>query len=276
MNRLIPTLMALAAAWPAAAGETVNQQVEAAADGEVVIEIVRGMVSVEGWDQNSVSVVGTRDDESDEFSVEREGNVITIEDDVHSMRFSRGKGTDIAVKVPRRNSVKLSVISADIELRDLSGDVRAESVSGNIGATNAGGDARMESVSGNIKVFTAARRVDAESVSGDIEIDNSAALSRADLSTVSGNLTLRSALDPEADVELESVSGDVTLNFRGEVNARISAETGPGGEIENGLSAAKPDEERYTGAESLEMKVGNGGADVDASVISGTIRFTKE
>ena len=77
-------------------------------------------------------------------------------------------------------------------------------------------------------------------------------------------------------MELESVSGDLTLVFRGEVSARISAETGPGGDIENGLSMDKPEKERYVGSETLDIKVGNGGADIDASLISGTIRFARE
>ena len=57
---------------------------------------------------------------------------------------------------------------------------------------------------------------------------------------------------------------------------RFNLKTGPGGDIENGLSDLRPDRERYTGAESLELRLGQGGADVDASVISGTITIRRQ
>lgn len=94
------------------AGEPVNLSLDADAKGEVSIEVVRGEVTVIGWDQNKVSVEGTRDDKSERFVFERQGNTIRIEDDVPN-NLNRGEGTKITVKIPRGNNLRVDLVSAD-------------------------------------------------------------------------------------------------------------------------------------------------------------------
>jgi DUF4097 and DUF4098 domain-containing protein YvlB len=297
MNKLLLSLVALALlpvlSSSADAGEAINKSLDADAKGEVLIEVVRGEVTVIGWEQNKVSVEGTRDDKSERFIFERNGNTIRIEDDVPN-NLNRGEGTKITVKVPRGNSVNVSLVSADLSARDIAGrsdlgtvsgnmkldklghEVDAESVSGNIELRGAGKDVAIETVSGDIYAHITADRLHAESVSGNVKLRNEGALKRGDFSSVSGDVSIESAISNETDVEMESVSGNLELLARGEVNARIEAETGPGGDIINELTNDAVEEAEFTGAESLDIKVGNGGGRIQASVVSGEIAFRKK
>lgn len=297
MNKRIPSLIALAvlpllgsAAW---AGEAINKSLDADSKGDVSIEVVRGEVTVIGWDQNKVSVEGTRDDKSERFVFERQGNLIRIEDDVPN-NLNRGEGTRITVKVPRGNNLRVDLVSADLKVNDVAGssklasvsgnlkleklghEVDAESVSGDIELRGAGKDVSVETVSGNIYAHITADRLQAESISGDVRLRNEGVLKRGDFSSVSGDVSIESAITEDTDIELESVSGNLELIARGEVNARIEAETGPGGDIINQLTNDAVEEAEFTGAESLDIKVGNGGGRIQASVVSGEIAFRKK
>lgn len=285
---LLPVLSTVASA-----GEPVNLSLDADAKGEVSIEVVRGDVTVIGWEQNKVSVEGTRDDKSERFVFERQGNTIRIEDEVPN-NLNRGEGTKITVKIPRGNNLRVDLVSADLSVRDVAGrsdlasvsgnlkldklghEVDAESVSGDIELRGAGRDVSVESVSGNIYAHVTADRLRAESVSGDVKLLNEGSLKRGEFSSVSGDVRIESAITADTDIELESVSGNIELTARGEVNARIEAETGPGGDIVNQLTNDAPDEAEFTGAESLDIKVGNGGGRIQASVVSGEIAFRKK
>ena len=277
MQRHITLVLLALLAAPVAAGERVDQRIDAAADGEVNIEVVRGKVRVLGWDENAVSVEGTLDDESEEFTFEREGRVITIEDDVRSSRGfgGRGRGTDITVRIPRKNSLDVSVVAVDLEVSDLAGRISADVVSGSLKVEKVTGELRLENVSGNIVVSAASDRIEAETVSGEVRVTNGKPLSRGLMSAVSGSVTVETALADRADLELESISGEIELLLTGDINARIDAETGPGGDIRNELTDEEPRRERYVGSESLELRLGNGSAEVSASVISGEIILRK-
>ena len=297
MRKVVLSLLALAVlpvlSGGALAGEPVNLSLDADAKGEVSIEVVRGEVTIVGWDQNKVAVEGTRDDKSVRFIFERQGNTIRIEDDVPN-NLNRGEGTKITVKLPRGNNLRVELVSADLSVRDVAGrsdlasvsgnlkleklghEVDASSVSGDIELRGAGKDVEVETVSGDVYAHVTAERLAAESVSGDVKVRNEGTLMRGDFSSVSGNVSIESAVSADIDIEMESVSGNIELIARGDVNARIEAETGPGGDIVNQLTNDAPDEAEFTGAESLEIKIGNGSGRIQASVVSGEIAFRKK
>lgn len=88
-------------------------------------------------------------------------------------------------------------------------DTAIKVVSGDVRVTNVKGELRAESISGNVFASGAARLVLAKSVSGNVDVTDAASESALSVSTVSGNLTGR-GLKARA-LELSSVSGDVIL-----------------------------------------------------------------
>ena len=244
-------------ALPVAARDTIDRQLEADPTSEVSISVTNGTIKIVGWDEPKVSVQGTRNGEAGEFSVDRDGRSIDIDDSAYDHDGPAAE-SNLTIQVPRGSSVDVDIISGRVEVQGINGEIE-------VGA-----------VSGDVNVVADSPRISLESVSGDVTVSNAGALTRGSFTSVSGDVVVDGALAEGADLELESVSGDITLSVRGELNARIDVETGPGGAIRNGLSADKPEREHYSGSETLSLRLGPGSADVRASVVTGSVTLEKK
>jgi DUF4097 and DUF4098 domain-containing protein YvlB len=89
-------------------------------------------------------------------------------------------------------------------MRDVTGDIHANSVSGNV---------RVENVTG---------RVSASSVSGNVNVDVTRLEGISDMkfSSVSGNVTVRLPSDLSADIEMSTLSGSLKTDFPIEVREK--------------------------------------------------------
>jgi DUF4097 and DUF4098 domain-containing protein YvlB len=269
------------------AGERIDRSLDVGASGEVVIDVRRGSVTVEGTSEQKVSVAGTRDDSSTAFVFERDGDVVRIEDRVPD--HTRGQGTEIVVRVPSKHEVRANLVSADLDVTDVAGRVRLSTVSGHIEGGRLAGNATLHTVSGDVKVdasgdefevetvsgdvdaTVAARSLDAKTVSGDIALDDRAQIGRGKISTVSGDVRFTTALGGDGDVTMASVSGDVTVALRGQIDARIRLDAGPGGSISNKLPGATETSVKHGVSERLELGLGSGKADLELTTMSGTL-----
>lgn len=286
--RLLLTIVSVLVAVPLSAAEPIDATVQANPTGEVSIVVTRGEVRVVGVDGDAVSVTGTRDHQSEEFIFERTGDVVLIEDRL-PRRTKSGAGTRITVEVPRGSRVRAQLVSADLEVSDLTGPVRLStvsgavtvleageeteisSVSGNISVEGAGGEVRLETVSGRIDAVTSARRLSARSTSGRVEVRNDAELVRGRVTSVSGSLSLATHTAPDVEIELETVSGSGRIALGGDLDLRVEMFGGPGGEIRNRLDdTAVVDRGPGTG-ERLDARFGAGSGYLRASTVSGTL-----
>ena len=151
---------------------------------------------------------------------------------------------DIEVSVPKGSSVEVSAVSADVSSRGVLGTQRLKSVSGEITADIAGDESEVRSVSGDVTVRGDGKpiRLRVRSVSGSLDLTNAAGtldvvtvsgdarVHMGDTSevrgrTTSGDLEVSGKLTRDGRVDVEGVSGDITL--------RLSAPGGLSTEIES-------------------------------------------
>jgi DUF4097 and DUF4098 domain-containing protein YvlB len=247
----------LLCAAPACALETFKRELDFDPGGRVVVEIVAGSITVTGSDEAKVLIEGTRDENSGEFSIERDGKVLYIEDH----RFGEGAGSDdstLVIRMPHGSTLEAAVVAGQIDVRDFKGVVEAEAVSG------------------DVNILCSCERIDAASVSGSVTVRSGAPVTRGEFESVSGDVIVEIPLARGGNLDVESVSGRVRLAIAGEINARVGVETGPGGDIDNGFSDQRADRERYSGSESLELRLGDGSGSIDVSVVSGTVTLEKK
>src|SRR5262249_2447155 len=149
---------------------------------------------------------------------------------VMSRGMNRGGEADLEVSVPKLSTVEVKAVSADVSSRGVLGTQRLTTVSGQITAdiTGEGSDLRsvsgdltvrgsgkpvalrVSSVSGSLDLTNAAGRLDVVTVSGDARVRMGEA-SEVRGRTTSGNFDLDAKLTNDARVEVEGVSGDLTL-----------------------------------------------------------------
>ncbi|MCH7742314.1 MAG: DUF4097 family beta strand repeat protein [Proteobacteria bacterium] len=290
--------------------QEVDQRLDATADGFVHIIVVRGEVTVMGWEKNQVEVRGELDEQVEDFIFETIGNETRIEVRIprtRGMRYFRDE-TNLTIRIPRNSrlrvrgvstevevkgvnaSVEVGVVSGDIsliggtgriimqtvsgeiELRDANGRIRLKSVSGDIESYDTTGNSTYGTVSGSILVDHGGEELEVKSISGDIEIIGIDFL-RVVGHSVSGDLEIKGELKQGGSIEFDNVSGSIRLRLGGDIDSRFDLETGSGS-IRNRLTDDKPRISKYVRDEKLRFVMGEGSGEIILSTRSGDITLS--
>ncbi|GGM76044.1 DUF4097 domain-containing protein [Dactylosporangium sucinum] len=134
-----------------------------------------------------------------------------------------------------RNGATVDVTSGRVTLLGIDGGVRGKVISGSVEALTLGGEVDLETVSGEIVVAdSTAHRVAARTISGSVtcDLDNPPDNTDVQLDTVSGEITVRVREDSDLRVSVNAVSGHVVNAFpeldqvgRGTVTGRLGSGT---------------------------------------------------
>ena len=192
LRQALFTMGLSAVAAIAAASQPIDQHLPADPHGTVEINNTAGLIHAEGWDKPEVQISGELGGSSEKLDVQQQGSTITIRVLARGgMQLSRSD-SELYVKIPAGNSLRVSAVSADVDVSGITGDQRLQSVSGDMQTEAAGADVTLKSISGNLRVR------------------GKKAPLRLAVSTVSGNATV---LDLGGELELDTVSGDVDIDM---------------------------------------------------------------
>lgn len=271
-----------------ASDETFDRTVAAEANGSVVISNVSGSIEVRGWDRNEVHVTAELDEDVKRVDVETGGGRTTIK--VVLPNEANHGSADLRISVPRNSSVEVSAVSADVNSRGVFGTQRLTSVSGEIDAEIAGDNSAVKTVSGDLKVRGTGKPVSlrASSVSGSLDLANLAGKldvvtvsgdARAQLGessevrgrTTSGDLEISAQLARAARVDVEAVSGEITLRLGPPVGLSMEIESFTGdihGCLAKGVVRSK-----YGPGSRLNIRTVEEGPRLRAKTLSGDIEI---
>jgi len=205
---LLATLLASLALAPAWAAKPIDETRPLDARGMVEVENLKGRIQVRVWDRNEVRISGSLGEGVEKLVVEGDRDHLVVR--VQYPRRSSGwsdrntEPTDLRLDVPLRADLDLEGVSADIDVVGSAAEsLEASSVSGDVVVAGAPQSADIESVSGDLRITLNSRDVSVESVSGDI--------------VLSGRL--------DGEVHAESVSGEITIDTKGERLTRLATAT---------------------------------------------------
>jgi hypothetical protein len=155
------------------------------------------------------------------------GELAVEEPDVTGSVISRifGSGThgdlDVEAKVPAGVELRLSGVSADMEVGGMRGDQRYNTVTGDLSISEAGGRVRLHTVSGDATLrATEPLAVEAQGVSGDLSVI-APQLQSLRASTVSGDVEVEGELLAGGDFRVETVSGDLVVGLVGSATFEV-------------------------------------------------------
>lgn len=283
-------------AGPAHAARPIDQTRAVDADARIDVSNIKGSVTVVVWDRNEVAISGTLGDGSKGLTVEGGGSRLTVrvEPPEKSGWFSWGADsrmgeTTLRLSVPRRAELNVEVVSASVDVDGTAGrrlsvesvsgalhlagqpdECDLSSVSGRIEVAGCRQRLDVESVSGNVRVRDAGGELEFETVSGDINVDT-ARYRKLNAGTVSGTITIRGEVEADGRVEIESMSGDVSLQIAADASVDLHAETFSG-RIRSDFGTVKSED--HGPGRSLDTKIGRGGARVRIETFSGSIGIT--
>jgi len=253
------------------ASKAIQQRVAADPQGTVEIVSVAGSIDVSGWDRSEVEVTGTVGDQVDHVDLNASNGRVTV----HVVP-SAGSGfgekmvARLQVHVPAKSTVVARLVSADLKLSGVTGEVKLQTVSGDING-EVGGDLSANTVSGDVKLTARnARSIDIRSASGDISLELGS-VTRGRLKSVSGDVSATLTLAPDAQLEGQSVSGDLSFEFTSAPAGDFDIQSFSG-DIDN-CFGPKPVESRYGPGTRLTFRNGEGRAHVSAETKSGDVRL---
>ena len=300
MNKILfaPLALALAAALPAHAATPINETRPLAADGSVSIDNVKGRIVVRTWAQPQVKIGGSLGAGVEKLEIDGDGKSLHIEvkypRNDNGFRLwgdtGRAEPTVLEVTVPQRASLDIDSVSADVDVQQAAGRrLSVESVSGQVSVTaSSPGEAKIESVSGDILLRMTTPSAHVESVSGDVDLQGgltgevhletvsgnaklvARSLRQLEMSTVSGDLNVQTALTPDATVKSESVSGDLTLALPRDTGAQLHVETFSG-DIDSPVGQVEREEAGP--GRSLDVRLGDGHGRIDLESFSGDVNL---
>ena len=259
-------------------------------DGLVRIINTSGSTRIRGWAKAEVKVDAELGGGVKRLDVVEEAGAVRIEVVLNDLSVRNGSA-DLVVYLPDHSALEVTAVSADIQLKALSGRTRLKSVSGDVVATissddvdlqtvsgdailiggDADGTARLQSVSGDVSVQAFVGSVDAVSVSGDVKI-SMGPMFDVRLRSTSGDVAVHGVLQSNTRIEAENMSGDIKLQAAGRsgFTTEIESFSGDiGGCFRDQVTRAS----EHGPGKRLYMTQGDGSARVRAKSFSGDVVF---
>ncbi len=156
------------------------------------------------------------------------------------------------VRVPKDLRVSANSVNGAVSVSDVGVEVRARTVNGGVEVKNAGGRVRANTVNGGVDVNTAVGPVSAATVNGDVDARMSSlqGMDDMDFKTVNGSVTIIVPARFDADLRFDTVHGSIDSDFPITLTGRF-------------------------GPRHARGRIGNGGRDVTASAVNGSIELRK-
>jgi DUF4097 and DUF4098 domain-containing protein YvlB len=287
---LSTTVVALVIGAPAcAASHSSDQQVNADPRGTVEISNFAGRIEVTGWDQPLVSVHSNLSGDIENVDVRSDNGRTSIRVRPRGFSFGSGGEASLEIKLPKGSELDVSSVSANVvsngvtgtqRLKTVSGSIRAEigpadieakTVSGEIVLRGSGkpGTLHATSISGGIRLEHGAGDLEATTVSGDLSVQLDPGRSIR-MRNTSGRISIEGKLTKDADVDAQTVSGEVRLHAPAEDGYEYEVSTFSG-QIHDCFNVKAEKTSVYAPGERLNGTLGKGGGHVRIKTMSGSV-----
>jgi DUF4097 and DUF4098 domain-containing protein YvlB len=231
--------------------ETVDNTAPLGNGGKLSVLNRNGSIQIGSWTGEGVkihAVKRTRVDEDElkkaDVQITPNGNDLEIKT-VYSESNVK-VSVDYEILVPAGGLIdKVTTSNGSIKVRELGGNITAESSNGSISGEQLKGGISASTSNGSIKLDGVAGEVTAGSTNGSIHIREARSVAEAE--TTNGNVEVELQAMPDRDVSIASTNGSVTVHVPDGINADVSMSTS------NGRVSAK--DVNLNGAESTRTRI---------------------
>jgi hypothetical protein len=173
----------------------------------------------------------------------------------------------VTITVPRKCPTQVGVVSATAVMSGIGAKASVKSVSGGITLDGVTGDVDANTVSGALEAQGLVGKLNFHTVSGDLTLADGW-LERLDANAVSGDVTADVDLDPLGGMQVTTVSGEVTLRLPAQADAQVHLHS-MSGEVRSEFAelkyASAPASHRVSGS------LGAGSGHVSVTTMSGRV-----
>ncbi len=135
-------------------------------------------------------------------------------------------------------SINASSSSGNLDLNNTSGSLNLSTSSGDISMNDEHGEVSAHTTSGNISVNGLSGSADLSTSSGDITLERAQISGQDHLQTTSGNINFSGTLDPRGSYQMNTSSGNITLNLPAGSSFQLAISSSSG-ELHNDFAATQ-------------------------------------
>jgi hypothetical protein len=173
----------------------------------------------------------------------------------------------VTVTVPRKCQTQVGVVSATAVMSGISAKASVKSVSGGITLDGVTGDVDANTVSAALEAQGINGKLNFNTVSGDLTLADGW-LERLDANGVSGDVTADIDLDPLGGMQVTTVSGEVTLRLPAEADARVHLHS-LSGDVRSEFAELR--QSSAPASRSVSGSLGAGSGHVSVNTMSGRV-----
>lgn len=261
--------------------DEIRQTVQLTPGARVEMSSIRGSVEIETANIEVAEIRIVRsapsrhDLEQYKIGIENKPQSLIIRGEQRQRNSGTGFGPDVRhqvmLKLPRRVDLSVRSVSGQVRIGDVDGQLMVSSVSGSLSVGAVDGKVQVSRVSGEVDIGQVNQQVEIKSVSGNVKIGK--VVGFLDVSSVSGALSAVISKLGKRGVQINSVSGQVELRFRGELNAQLSTNAISGKvsiEVPNVTIQSSP------GASAIRALIGKGGPPISIKGVSKSVRLAQD
>lgn len=260
--------------------DEIRRTIQLAPGARVEVSNIRGPVEVETADIDAAEVHVVRSAQSRgdlgqyPVAVENGAQGLTISG-VQTQRDA-DSGYDpevrhhVMLRLPRRVSLTVRSIGGDVKVGDLTGQLVVNVVGGSLSVGAVDGLVQIGSVGGRVSLARASRQVEVKTVTGDLTIGH--ASDSLDITGVGGPVSIGISKLGQGGVQIQTVTGQVELRFKDELNAQLSTDTVVG---ELSLDVPNVTIQSRPGPSSIRAQIGRGGPPIKISSVSKNVRLVR-
>ena len=279
---LIPLFLA---AFAGAVVQQADTTLPVAAGARLDVRLTSGALTVRTWDRREVRVQSTGAVEVRTTN----GTVKVRTDNRWGDGGHMGSGAqDITITMPRDMAIEAEGASMSADLDGVGGEVRLESANGRFRVRGGRQFVRLHTVHGAVTLEDADGRIDLHSTNGSVSATNVAGEIKAyalngrvalrnvrsgsvEASTVNGTIEYAGTIERGGRYLLNSHAGDVEVAIPTSAGVTLTASTF-GGSFESAFPVTL---EKMEGGQTLSFTLGDGGAQMELTSFSGTIRLRR-
>lgn len=272
------------------AGEKVSQAVDADSEGTLYIENTRGHLHIQGWDKPQILVEGELDDAARKLIFKRKGRKAVVKVLMNEGRH-HGHGSKLKIFVPVHTRLLFKGVNTHYSVSNVIAKLEGKTINGSMSLKDVHSKIMLSSVSGKVKVRDSSGVLLVDSVSAKVDLDgrydlvklksmsgkvmvNIDEINVLKVENVSGDTAINGELQNNAQVRLNSVSGDIHYVANGRFNGECQIASQFGGKIMNYLTKDKPWKEQLQ-KRKLQFVSGDGSGKLMMNTISGTVTLEK-
>lgn len=239
----------------------------------------------------NVELTYSYDDEDFEAIIEERNGKVYLEEEFYSRHRDHDRGrSKWIIEVPNDIDVKFETATGNLKIKDASltidgntgtgnllvenskGEFELNSGTGNLLIVKSDGEFDLNSGTGDVDVKESTGRFDANSGTGDVDFKGVKITNRSNLNSGTGDVFVLIDSPIEKDLELNSGTGDATLNMNGqELNGEFYFSCNEdNGKIKSPVAFDEERETREHGHYVLRKKFSKGSADVRIEISTGT------